>query len=43
MKCLYFVAKGNILWKKLFEKNFRELIEFVESKEKLKMVVDHTF
>lgn len=45
VKCLYFVAKGtldDILWK-LIEKKFRELGEFVEGKEKLKMVVDRIF
>ena len=45
MKCLYFVATGtldDILWK-LIEKKFKELGEFVEGKEKLKMVVDRVF
>jgi hypothetical protein len=42
---MYFVAAGTldeVLWK-LIEKKFRELGEFVEGKEKLKMVVAKTF
>lgn len=42
---MYFVAKGtldDILWK-LIEKKFRELGEFVEGKEKLKMVVEKIY
>lgn len=42
VKCLYFVAKGtidDILWK-LIELKFKDLGEFVEGKEKLKIVVD---
>ena len=43
--CIYFVATGTldeILWK-LLEKKFRELGEFVEGKEKLKMIVHKTY
>lgn len=43
--CLYFLAKGTLdelLWK-LIERKFQDLGEFVEGKEKLKMVVDKTF
>jgi hypothetical protein len=39
------VAKGtvdDVLWR-LIEKKFQDLGEFVEGKEKLKMVVDHTY
>jgi SWI/SNF-related matrix-associated actin-dependent regulator 1 of chromatin subfamily A len=45
VKCLYIVAKGtldDILWK-LIEKKFRDLGEFVEGKEKLKLVVDKIY
>jgi len=45
VKCLYFVARGtldDVLWK-LLEKKFRDLGEFVEGKEKLKMVVDKEY
>jgi SNF2 family DNA or RNA helicase len=45
VKCLYFVAKGtldDVLWK-LIEKKFQDLGEFVEGKEKLKLVVDKTY
>ena len=45
MKCLYFVARGtldDVLWK-LIEKKFRDLGEFVEGKEKLKLVVDKEY
>jgi hypothetical protein len=45
VRCLYFVARGTIddvLWK-LIEKKFSDLGEFVEGKEKLKMVVDKTY
>jgi hypothetical protein len=43
--CLYFVATGTLdelLWK-LLETKFRDLGEFVEGKEKLKLVVDRTY
>ncbi len=43
--CLYFVATGtldDILWK-LLENKFRDLGEFVEGKEKLKLVIDKTY
>lgn len=45
MTCLYFVAKGTLdelLWK-LLEKKFRDLGEFVEGKEKMKIVVDKIY
>lgn len=45
VKCLYFVAKGTLdelLWK-LLEKKFQDLGEFVEGKEKMKMVVNNTY
>ena len=45
MKCLYFVATGTLdvlLWD-LLEKKFRDLGEFVEGKEKMKIVVHNTF
>lgn len=45
VECLYFVAKGTldeILWK-LIEKKFQDLGEFVEGKEKLKLVVEKVF
>jgi len=45
VKCLYFVARGtldDVLWK-LIEKKFRDLGEFVEGKEKLKLVVDNQY
>ena len=45
MKCLYFVAVGTLdelLWK-LLEKKFRDLGEFVEGKEKMKIVVHKVF
>lgn len=45
VRCLYFVARGTvdeILWR-LIEKKFQDLGEFVEGKEKLKMVVDKTY
>mmetsp|Transcript_24635 Transcript_24635/g.60435 ORF Transcript_24635/g.60435 Transcript_24635/m.60435 type:complete len:1465 (+) Transcript_24635:162-4556(+) len=45
VKCLYFVAKGTLdelLWK-LLERKFRDLGEFVEGKEKMKIVVDNTY
>ena len=45
VKCLYVVAKGTIddvLWK-LIENKFRALGEFVEGKEKQKIVVSKTF
>ena len=43
--CLYFVAKGTLdelLWK-LLENKFQALGEFVEGKEKMKIVVNKTF
>jgi len=45
VNCLYFVARGtldDVLWK-LIEKKFRDLGEFVEGKEKLKLVVDKEY
>jgi len=45
VKCLYFVAKGTLdelLWK-LLENKFESLGEFVEGKEKMKMVVNKTY
>lgn len=45
VQCLYFVAKGTldeVLWK-LIEKKFQDLGEFVEGKEKQKIVVDKTY
>lgn len=45
MECLYFVASGTldeILWK-LLEKKFKDLGEFVEGKEKLKLVIERTY
>jgi SWI/SNF-related matrix-associated actin-dependent regulator 1 of chromatin subfamily A len=45
VKCLYFVAKGTLdelLWK-LLENKFQSLGEFVEGKEKLKIVVNNTY
>lgn len=45
VRCLYIVAKGTldeILWKHV-EKKFRNLGEFVEGKEKMKMVVHKTY
>lgn len=45
VNCLYFVAKGTLdelLWK-LLEKKFRDLGEFVEGKEKMKIVVDKIY
>lgn len=45
VQCLYFVARGSlddVLWR-LIERKFRDLGEFVEGKEKLKLVVDHTY
>lgn len=45
VKCLYFVASGTLdvlLWD-LLEKKFRDLGEFVEGKEKMKIVVDYTY
>jgi len=45
VQCLYFVARGTldeVLWK-LLEKKFRNLGEFVEGKEKQKIVVDKTY
>lgn len=45
VKCLYFVAAGTLdelLWK-LLEKKFRDLGEFVEGKEKMKIVVHQTY
>ncbi|CAJ1896022.1 unnamed protein product [Cylindrotheca closterium] len=45
VKCLYFVAKGTLdelLWK-LLERKFRDLGEFVEGQEKMKIVVDKTY
>ena len=45
VRCLYFVAKGTldeVLWK-LIEKKFETLGEFVEGKEKQKIVVDETY
>jgi len=44
-RCLYFVAKGTLdelLWK-LLENKFQALGEFVEGKEKMKMVVNKTY
>jgi hypothetical protein len=44
-RCLYIVAKGTldeILWKHV-EKKFRDLGEFVEGKEKMKIVVHKTY
>mmetsp|Transcript_35635 Transcript_35635/g.40055 ORF Transcript_35635/g.40055 Transcript_35635/m.40055 type:complete len:1419 (-) Transcript_35635:1224-5480(-) len=45
VKCLYFVATGTLdvlLWD-LLEKKFQDLGEFVEGKEKMKIVVHHTY
>lgn len=45
VKCLYFVAQGTldeILWK-LIEEKFQDLGEFVEGKEKQKIVVEATY
>lgn len=45
VNCLYFVARGTldeILWK-LIEKKFQDLGEFVEGKEKLKLVVENVY
>mmetsp|Transcript_10457 Transcript_10457/g.26351 ORF Transcript_10457/g.26351 Transcript_10457/m.26351 type:complete len:1418 (-) Transcript_10457:134-4387(-) len=45
VKCLYFVASGTLdvlLWD-LLEKKFRDLGEFVEGREKMKIVVHHTY
>ena len=45
MQCIYFVALGTIddlLWK-LLETKFRDLGEFVEGKEKQKLVVHRTY
>ena len=45
VKCLYFVASGTLdvlLWD-LLEKKFRDLGEFVEGKEKMKIVVQRTY
>jgi SWI/SNF-related matrix-associated actin-dependent regulator 1 of chromatin subfamily A len=45
VRCLYIVAKGTldeILWKHV-EKKFRDLGEFVEGKEKMKIVVHKTY
>lgn len=45
MRILYFVASGTLdvlLWD-LLEKKFRDLGEFVEGKEKMKIVVHHTY
>jgi hypothetical protein len=45
VKCLYFVAVGTLdelLWK-LLEKKFRDLGEFVEGREKMKIVVNKTY
>ena len=45
VNCLYFVAKGTldeVLWE-LLEKKFQELGEFVEGKEKQKIVVETQF
>ena len=45
VKCVYFVARGtvdSVLWR-LIEKKFRDLGEFVEGKEKLKLVVDKEY
>jgi len=45
VKCLYFVATGTLdvlLWD-LLEKKFQDLGEFVEGKEKMKIVVQNTF
>lgn len=45
MKCTYLVARGTldeVLWK-LIEKKFRDLGEFVEGKERHKLVVDHVY
>jgi hypothetical protein len=45
VKCLYFVATGTLdvlLWD-LLEKKFRDLGEFVEGKEKMNIVVHHTY
>ena len=45
VRCLYVVAKGTldeILWKHI-EKKFRDLGEFVEGKEKMKIVVHKTY
>ena len=45
VECLYFVASGTldeILWK-LLEKKFKDLGEFVEGQEKLKLVVEKTY
>jgi hypothetical protein len=45
VNCLYFVAEGTLdvlLWD-LLEKKFRDLGEFVEGKEKMKIVVHNTY
>ncbi len=45
VKCLYFVASGTLdvlLWD-LLEKKFRDLGEFVEGREKMKIVVQRTY
>lgn len=45
MRILYFVATGTLdvlLWN-LLEKKFRDLGEFVEGREKMKIVVHHTY
>jgi len=45
VKCVYFCAKGtidDILWR-LLAKKFRDLGEFVEGKDRLKMVVDKNY
>ena len=45
VSCLYFVAEGTLdvlLWD-LLEKKFRDLGEFVEGKEKMKIVVHNTY
>ena len=45
VNCLYFVARetlDDVLWK-LIEKKFRDLGEFVEGQEKLKLVIDKEY
>mmetsp|Transcript_19542 Transcript_19542/g.53778 ORF Transcript_19542/g.53778 Transcript_19542/m.53778 type:complete len:1324 (-) Transcript_19542:1673-5644(-) len=45
VQCMYFVGKGTLdelLWK-LIEQKFRQLGEFVEGKDKEKLVIDKTF
>lgn len=45
VRCLYFVAKGTLddVLFKLLEKKLQDIGEFVEGKEKLKYVMNHTY